>query len=392
MKLGLRMEHLCQSDGVEFTVGNGYFCPALSKAVKTMKKGEKVHLTVKPQYAFGEKGRPTIGEECAVPPNATLQINLELVSWKVVSEITNDKKVSKKILKEGEGYERPNDGAVVQVKLIWKLQDGTVFLKKGHDEEPFEFKIDEEQVIDGLDKSVKTMKKGEIALVTIHPDYAFGSSASHHELAVIPANSTVYYEIEMVSFVKEKESWEMSTQEKVEAAGKKKEEGNALFKAGKYKRASKRYEKAVKFVEYDSTYSDEEKQQAKVLKVTCNLNNAACKLKLKDYKQAEKLCTKVLEIDGRNVKALYRRAQAYIQLVDLDLAEIDIKKALEIDPDNRDVKLEYKILKEKVKEYNKKDAQFYGNMFAKMNKLEQIKTTNAAAKQEAVPMTIDSKA
>ncbi|KAL7209381.1 hypothetical protein ACSBR1_031003 [Camellia fascicularis] len=381
-----------KSDGVEFTVGNGYFCPALSKAVKTMKKGEKVHLTVKPQYAFGEKGRPTIREECVVPPNATLQINLELVSWKVVSEITNDKKVSKKILKEGEGYERPNDGAVVQVKLIGKLQDGTVFLKKGHDEEPFEFKIDEEQVIDGLDKSVKTMKKGEIALVTIHPDYAFGSSASHHELAVIPANSTVYYEIEMVSFVKEKESWEMSTQEKVEAAGKKKEEGNALFKAGKYERASKRYEKAVKFVEYDSTYSDEEKQQAKVLKVTCNLNNSACKLKLKDYKQAEKLCTKVLEIDGRNVKALYRRAQAYIQLVDLDLAEIDIKKALEIDPDNRDVKLEYKILKKKVKEYNKKDAQFYGNMFAKMNKLEQIKTTNAAAKQEAVPMTIDSKA
>ncbi|GMP78203.1 hypothetical protein CsSME_00034237 [Camellia sinensis var. sinensis] len=55
----------------------------------------------------------------------------------------------------------------------------------------------------------------------------------------------------------------------------------------------------------------------------------------------------------------------------------------------RDVKLEYKILKQKVKEYNKKDAQFYGNMFAKMK---QINTTNAAAKQGAVPMTIDSKA
>lgn len=43
----------------------------------------------------------------------------------------------------------------------------------------------------------------------------------------------------------------------------------------------------------------------------------------------------MLELDGRNVKALYRRAQAYINLADLDLAEIDIKKALEIDPDNR---------------------------------------------------------
>ncbi|KAK1373244.1 hypothetical protein POM88_029437 [Heracleum sosnowskyi] len=54
----------------------------------------------------------------------------------------------------------------------------------------------------------------------------------------------------------------------------------------------------------------------------------------------EKLCTK------DNLYGLWR-AQAYINLVDLDLAEFDIKKALEIDPANRDVKLEYKVLKEK---------------------------------------------
>lgn len=73
------------------------------------------------------------------------------------------------------------------------------------------------------------------------------------------------------------------------------------------KRASKRYEKAVNYIGYDSSFSDEEKQQAKVLKITCNLSNAACKLKLKEYKQAEKLCSKVLELDSKNVKALYRR-------------------------------------------------------------------------------------
>ncbi|XP_059298484.1 peptidyl-prolyl cis-trans isomerase FKBP62-like [Lycium ferocissimum] len=381
-----------KSDGVEFTVQDGYFCPALSKAVKTMKKGEKVLLSVKPQYAFGETGKAANGDEGGVPPNAALHINLELISWKNVSEVTNDKKVLKKILKEGEGYERPNDGALVKVKLTGKLQDGTVFVKKGHDdEELFEFKIDEEQVIDGLDKAVKKMKKGEIAVIIIQPEYAFGASDTPQELAVVPGNSIVYYEVEMVSFVKEKESWDMNTQEKIEAAGKKKEQGNVLFKAGKYVRASKRYEKAVSFIEYDSSFNDDEKEQAKLLKVSCNLNNAACKLKLKEYKEAEKLCTKVLEIDSKNVKALYRRAQAYIQLVDLDLAELDIKKALEIDPDNRDVKLEYKVLKEKIKEYNKKDAQFYGNIFAKMNKIEQAKSASGGAKNEAAPMIIDNK-
>lgn len=30
----------------------GHFCPAIAKAVKTMKRGEKVLLTVKPQCEF----------------------------------------------------------------------------------------------------------------------------------------------------------------------------------------------------------------------------------------------------------------------------------------------------------------------------------------------------
>ena len=45
----------------------------------------------------------------------------------------------------------------------------------------------------------------------------------------------------------DKESWDLNNEEKIEAAGKKKEEGNALFKLGKFARASKRYEKVHNF-------------------------------------------------------------------------------------------------------------------------------------------------
>lgn len=367
-------------EGVEFYVKDGYFCPAFAIAVKTMKKGEKVLLTVKPQYGFGHQGREAIGNDVAVPPNATLLVDLELVSWKVVDEVTDDKKVLKKILKQGEGYERPNDGAVVKVKYTGKLEDGTIFEEKGSDEEPFEFMAGEEQVVDGLDRAVMTMKKGEVALVSVAAEYGYQTEIKT-DLAVVPPKSNLIYEVELVSFVKEKESWDMNTAEKIEAAGKKKEEGNALFKVGKYFRASKKYEKAAKYIEYDTSFSEEEKKQSKPLKVTCNLNNAACKLKLKDYTQAEKLCTKVLEIESQNVKALYRRAQAYIQTADLELAELDIKKALEIDPNNRDVKLEYRALKEKQKEYNKKEAKFYGNMFARMSKLEELESRKSGSEK-----------
>ena len=46
------------------------------------------------------------------------------------------------------------------------------------------------------------MKKGETALLTIQPDYAFGASESQQELATVPANATVFYEVELTSFTK----------------------------------------------------------------------------------------------------------------------------------------------------------------------------------------------
>lgn len=50
----------------------------------------------------------------------------------------------------------------------------------------------------------------------------------------------------------------------------------------------------------------------------------------------------------------------------------------------------YKALKDKVKEYNKRDAKLYGNMFAKWRKVESAE--KVPGKQEAQPMAIDSAA
>ncbi|KAG2297978.1 hypothetical protein Bca52824_034450 [Brassica carinata] len=162
-----------KSDGIDFTVKDGYFCPALAKAVKTMKKAEKVFLTVKPQYGFGEKGKAASGGEGAVPPNANLKIELELVSWKTVPEVNDDNKVIKKVLKEGEGYERPNEGAVVKVHYTGTLLDGTNFDSSRDRGTPFKFTLGQGQVIKGWDIGIKTMKKGENAVFTIPPDLAY---------------------------------------------------------------------------------------------------------------------------------------------------------------------------------------------------------------------------
>ncbi|GLT93914.1 hypothetical protein SLE2022_116840 [Rubroshorea leprosula] len=76
----------------------------------------------------------------------------------------------------------------------------------------------------------------------------------------------------------------------------------------------------------------------------------------------------MLDVESYNVKALYRRAQAFMEISDLVLAELDIKKALEADPQNREVKQIQKTLKQLQAESNKRDAKLYSNMFARMTK------------------------
>ncbi|CAI8606220.1 unnamed protein product [Vicia faba] len=371
-------------EGVEFYVKDGHVLPRLPKVIMTMTRGEKAELIFQPQYAFGETGREAGSGFHSIPPDSVLHVNIELVSFKPVINVTGDSMVIKKILKEGDGAFTANEGANVTVSYTAMLEDGTVFEKRGVDEtQPLKFVTDEEQVITGLDRAVATMKKGEKAIISIHADYAFGMVEVRENLVIVPPGSKVIYDIEMIDFIKEKAPWELNNTEKVEVAGRKKEEGNLLYKSGKYQRAAKKYDKAADFVSEDGSFGDDEQKLAKSLRISCWLNGAACCLKLNDFAGAVKLCTQVLDVEFHNVKALYRRAQAYIETGDFLLADVDIKKALEVDPQNRELKM----LKMKVKQLradsDKKDAKLYENMFAhKTKRLKVEKEEDEAVKTE----------
>jgi len=71
------------------------------EGVKTMKKGEKAVLTIQPEYGYGEQGSPP-----TIPANATLQFEVELLSWNSVKDITpaKDGGIIKTVITGGEGW------------------------------------------------------------------------------------------------------------------------------------------------------------------------------------------------------------------------------------------------------------------------------------------------
>ncbi|KAM6194656.1 mitochondrial import receptor subunit TOM34 [Sarcoramphus papa] len=104
----------------------------------------------------------------------------------------------------------------------------------------------------------------------------------------------------------------------IERARTLKEEGNELVKKGNHKKAVEKYSESLKLSQECATYT----------------NRALCYLTLKQYKEAVQDCTEALRLDPKNVKALYRRAQALKELKDYKSSIADIKSLLKTEPKN----------------------------------------------------------
>ncbi|KAH0867802.1 hypothetical protein HID58_074824 [Brassica napus] len=120
-----------------------------------------------------------------LPANATLQFDVELLSWSSVKDICKDGGVFNKIR---EKWETPKDLDEVLVKYESKLEDGTVVGKS----DGVEFTVKDGYFCPALAKAVKTMKKAEKVLLMVQPQLAEGIILYHHTLSYISFGSLVW--------------------------------------------------------------------------------------------------------------------------------------------------------------------------------------------------------
>ncbi|XP_068604429.1 peptidyl-prolyl cis-trans isomerase FKBP1A-like [Brachionichthys hirsutus] len=95
----------------------------------------------------------------------------------------------------GDGKTFPKSGCTVTVHYVGKLLNGVKFDSSRDRNEPFKFTIGKGKVIRGWDEGVAQMSKGQKAILTCTPDYAYGAQGFGK---TIPPNSTLKFEVELL--------------------------------------------------------------------------------------------------------------------------------------------------------------------------------------------------
>jgi FK506-binding protein 4/5 len=203
------------------------------------------------------------------------------------------------------------------------------------------------QVDEAVERVVKDMKEGQTD-------------------EIIDCKAQQHYRIELRSMKNPKGGWEMSPDEKFEAANERKLMANGFYKNGKWELALKKYKKALELLD-DYKLSDEEKARAKKEKVALNNNIAAVHLQCKDWSKALEAANKALELDGGNSRALVRKGKALFNLARWDEAERVLEKIHEESDDQAEAKRVRALIVAKRKEHDAKEKSLYAGMFSKID-------------------------
>ncbi|XP_029055855.1 peptidyl-prolyl cis-trans isomerase FKBP62-like [Osmia bicornis bicornis] len=278
-----------------------------------------------------------------------------------------DKIVRKDVIKSGHVSKKPTECSKCEISI------GTVNVVNASVEDlKKEFKS---EILDGssrktliigeanceidrqIERAIQMMNVLEMSLITLHPS-----------LEGVDKPITITFETILNKIEPYKPIWEWTPEEKYSIALKYKKMGVHLFKECRYVDAFHRFSKACKILItlepiHDLELDAKLESDINNLRLVLYNNMAGCQLNRKNYEHTISLCTKVLDKENNNVKALYRRGVAHGNLNDVERAVNDLKIATALEPHNSALKEQFLICNKKLQEANQKFEDMVRKMF-----------------------------
>lgn len=181
--------------------------------------------------------------------------------------------------------------------------------------------------------------------------------------------------------------YEKSTEDKIRAADRFRQEGNEAYRKQNYGLAAVHYRKALLQFDYTFAETPEEETSLESVKLPCLLNLAACKFQQEEWDDVLTQCRLALEINPRSVKAFYRTGLAHLARDHFDLAKESLLSAYEIEPANPEVLAALRQLKQKMATYKNKTKFVFSSMVSGTEEAESADasgTPSSDAQQAAI--------
>ncbi len=213
---------------------------------------------------------------------------------------------------------------------------------------------------DVLEDCIYSMRTGEKCKLEIQSSMV--KDAITAKAQTLKAAVTIFYLVDLLSFKNDKDVWDLTNQERLSLSRELKGAGTERFKAGEVQSAAVCYSSALKYL--IPVGIEKADGEAVSLRIALLLNLAACHLKFEQNNHVVSNCTKVLELDPDNLKAIYRRGVALTRMNHLEKAKEEFARAKELEPSNRAVLEQLRMLEAKEKEHMEKYRSAMKAMFS----------------------------
>ncbi|CAI2303658.1 unnamed protein product [Caenorhabditis sp. 36 PRJEB53466] len=182
-----------------FTLGKAQVIPGMERAMTGMCVGEKRKVVIPGSLGFGSAGR----ERDSIKEDQTLYYTVQLVDlFRAVpgEKWTTDEGIvieqTHKI--EADKCRKSKSGDTIHQQYVLHLEDGTFVDSSFSRNAPFIFRLNNNEVIKGMDIAMTGMCEGERRQVVIPSDFGYGDNGRSPS---IPGKARLYFDITLEKLI-----------------------------------------------------------------------------------------------------------------------------------------------------------------------------------------------